>query len=123
MLRQTRDQTLSQRARTANALIDSLRELEATSTAAMAGSSAFLSQLIAARADARLSPIFGHDAVASIAAANSAFVEGMGHVAQAHRQLNEMRGKVGLTPVAWGDVEPCPDAIEQQPQTVLRSVG
>lgn len=121
MLKQAREVTIRQRQQAANRLLASLKDLEGQGDRALASGAAFLADLIAARAEAQLGPVFGHEAVASLAAANAAFVAGMGHVVEVHRHLRAVPGKIGLEPVGFGEVEDCPPAIEA-PQPALRAV-
>lgn len=123
MLKQSRDTTLRQRADAATVLMQQLKELERQGDQAMAAGSAFVSAFLQARTDMQLAPLFGHEAVASLAAANAAFASGMGHVVAAHRHMRELPGQLGLQPLGFGDTEPCPPAIAPAEAPQLRAVG
>ena len=123
MLRQSRDTTIAQRADIANAVIADLRQLESKGDDALIASTMLQAKLLAARSGQQLGAALGHDAIASLTAAQSAFVQGLGHISAAHRLLKEIPGKVGLEPMAFGDEDPCPPAIAPESAHRLRVVG
>jgi hypothetical protein len=121
MLKQPRTVTLLQRAEAAIDIQSDLRALKATLDAVMAQTVALNGKILTKRAEAHLPPIIGHSALACLAGANVAAVEGMSHVIEAHRLLTTEAGKLGLEVKAWGDIE---DSGEiRKPSTGLRSVA
>lgn len=76
--------------------------------------------MLTARADAELPVVLGQGALDSGAAAYATLTQGMHHIVETHRRLNEARIQAGLRVVGMGDEYQCPEPQGSLAETPVR---
>lgn len=99
---------LNQRLGAARSVTTALLETENQIDAALASSSRLTGEMLAGRASARLSALFGQEALEEVTAAQAELVQARRRIVEAHRKLSVVRHEMGLGAFAAGDDLPKP---------------
>lgn len=101
---------LNQRLKAAAAVAEPLLQLEMLIDQAVQGAAHLTGALPAARIEAKLSALYGQDALDAVARATALLVSARRQIVIAHGALHEVKGQIGLGERAIGDVNEKPSA-------------
>jgi hypothetical protein len=103
---------LKQRRKAADQVAEHLFSAEAAIDAALNKTAALAAVLPVARADARLSTLFGQDALERLSETIAAIAQARRGIVETHKQLASVQGQIGLGAVAFGDDGTKPNQAE-----------
>lgn len=114
---------LNQRLGAARSVTTALLDTEDKIDAALAASSQLTVRMIAGRGSARLSALYGQDALEEVSAAQAELVQARRRIVEAHRKLSVVRDEIGLAHFAVGDEAPKPPMPNIQGRTANDAVA